>query len=414
MLYDLAILGLGPAGQKLALLAHEKGQKVIVFEQNLPGGTCLNLGCIPTKSILHDSHKKVSWGEMIDRKSSITKRFNRAIEKDFKDKGIEIIYGVAKINPEKSLVVCNNEEYKAKNIVIATGSSPFELSNLPFDKDFILSSDDLFDLTELPKSIVIVGSGAIGIEWARIFNSLGVEVTIVEKAQSLLPTFDIDISKRTERIFKINKIKFYVDTTVSKAQKGKITLSNDEIINAEKVLVAVGRKKILPKSLGGEIILNQDFSTNFKNIWAIGDVTKYPMLAHCASYQAKCLAGELFENAKCNFDTNLIPSIIYGDIETASVGVKEQDIADEKDIEIHNLPIAFLPKAWCDDCIEGFIKIITKKDKIIGAHIISKEASSLLTAILVAMKAKMSVTQLKEIIYPHPTYAEGILEALER
>ncbi len=411
MEYDIAIIGLGPAGHKMALLAQKEGKKVVVFEKNLPGGTCLNLGCIPTKAIIHDSLKPdFNWQEAMGRKDGITKKFNSAIEKDLKNKGIEIIYGEARI--AQNTILCNGKKCEADKIIIATGSKPLEIKGLEFDHDFILSSDDLFALDEPPKSILIVGSGAIGIEWARIFNAIGTEVYMAELAPNLLPNADVDVSKRVERLFKMKKIKFFTNTTVKTPKKEGVELSSGMILNVNKILVAAGRKKVLPEINGAALEIKKDFSTNFKNIYAIGDVAPYPMLAHSASAQAANLGALIFKNNEKHLDYKKIPSVVYGVPEIASIGLREQDTNPEE-CRIYNLPIAYLTKSWCDNNIDGFIKIITKNDLILGAHIVSLEASSLITQIATAMEANMTVEELKNIIYPHPTYSEGILEALE-
>jgi len=411
MKYDLIIIGLGPAGQKLALEANKRNKKVLVFEKNKAGGTCLNVGCIPTKAILNDI-KTSSWEECIIRKNNIVSKFNSAIEKDFEKRGIQIIKGEATLDYLNKKVIYKNQEYCADKIVIATGSEPFEIKGLEFDHQNILSSDDIFNLEKLPKSIAIIGSGAIGIEWTRILNSKGIETFVIEAKEHLLPQMDIDISKRIERIFKINKIKYFTNTVAMSFKNGILELSTGETINVEKVLVAVGRKKLFPKCLQEDILkINDDFTTNYKDIYSIGDTTNYPMLAHSATHQAEMLALNLYENKNIKTDF-LIPSVIYGEPEIASVGIKEQDI-NKENYEIYNMPILALPKAWCDNQTEGFIKIIAKDNLIKGAHIISKEASSLLTSVMVAIENNVTIDNFRKIIFPHPTLSEGLSQVFD-
>lgn len=414
MKYDLGIIGFGPGGQKAALLAKKAGLSVIIFEKNRPGGTCLNLGCIPTKSILHDSQTK-DFKYAVERQKKIKEKLNSAIEHDFKNKGIEIVYGEAKIvcKNNKPEIECDNKIYETENVIISTGSKPYELPDLKFDNNFIISSDDIFKMQTLPKSIAIIGSGAIGVEWARIFNNFGVEVRIIELASHLLPNMDIDISKRLERIFRMKKIKFYPETKVEKVSSNKIKLSNGEEFETEKILVAVGRKKVMPEIKGvEEFEIRDDFTTSIPNVFAIGDITNNPMLAHCASYEANIVINKIFKSKELKLNKNEIPSVVYGTPEIASIGLREQDI-NPGEYKILNLPISFLPKSWCDDNIDGFIKLITKDNFVCGAHIISNEASALIVQIAIIMKGKLTLDKIKEIIFPHPTYSEGILEAIE-
>ena len=394
MSYDVGIIGLGPAGLKFAQLALAHGLSVVCFEKSFCGGTCLNLGCVPTKAILHDSEAGVSdWNTILARKNSIVEKFRKAVEKDLINKGAKLVFAQAQVSG--SSVIAQGEEFRCKEIIVATGSKPLEIKGLEFDGKFILSSDNLFELQEIPKSIAIIGSGAIGIEWARIFSALKSEVTIIEKAPSLLPASDLDISKRIERIFKMNKVKFYKDCEVLKIENKCLTLSNGEILEPEVVLVAIGR--------------SAEKIEGYKNI---GDANALIKLAHYATAQAQRLFEHLYKGKELREIEPLeVPSIVYGTPEIASIGVREQDMPEGA--KIHNLPIAFLAKAHCDNNIEGFIKIITDaNEKIIGAHIISKEASALITQIAILMKFGATTEDVKNIIFPHPTLCEGILEAI--
>ncbi len=398
MIFDVGIIGLGPAGLKFTQLALAHGLSVVCFEKCFCGGTCLNLGCIPTKAILCDVEAGIEdWNTILSRKSSIVEKFRKAVEKDLVNKGAKLVFGEAEVKCD--VVHALGEEYKCKQIIVATGSNPLEIKGLEFDHEFILSSDDLFCLPSIPKSIAIVGSGAIGIEWARVFSKLGSEVTIIEKAPSLLPASDSDVSKRLERIFKMTKVKFYKDCEVLKVEQtpqgGCLTLSNGETLAVEKVLVAVGRS-----------------ATKIEGCKNIGDVSAPIKLAHYASAQAQHLFNHLYKGDEMKEISPLtVPSIVYGTPEIASIGLREQDAPEGS--KIHNLPVAFLAKAHCDNNIEGFIKIITDKNRrIIGAHIISKEASALITQIAILMKFKATIDDVEDIIFPHPTLSEGILEAL--
>lgn len=405
--FDIGIIGAGPAGYTYALHASAQGKSVVLFEKEYIGGVCLNKGCIPTKSILHSSevYKQIlnadkfgvttqnvtlDYSKVLERKNKIVETLRKGIELALKNAKVTVINSEAKIK-DKNTVECNADIYNCSKIVCATGSSPKVVKGLEFDHDFLLSSDDILNLECLPKSILIVGSGAIGVEWARIFSNFGVETTVVELAQHLLPLADTEVSKRLERIFKTEKIKFYTQTCVKEINNKKITLSNDEILQPEMVLVAVGRT---PNTMD-----------KIEGVTYIGDVAGEIQLAHYAIKQAI----EDIDGIK--FEKGLTPSVVYGTPEIAWVGKREQDL--EPDSYKKSLVLlSAIGKAHCDGQTDGFIKIISQKDKIVGAHIVSSEASSLIQQITIAIQNGITVDKLKEVCFPHPTYSEGIYDAL--
>ena len=431
MIYDVAIIGLGPAGIEFAKESLKFGLKTIAFEKSSVGGTCLNLGCIPTKTMLScaEVFSKISnfskygilsaqdefnysYSQMRAKKNKIVEKLSDALKKDLLNKGLTIISSAAELCIENNcaLIVSDNKEYRAKKIIAASGSKPLDI-DIDCQKDVLLNSDDLLSLTELPKNILIIGSGAIGIEWARIFASLGVNVCVVEKAKSLAPQCDKDISARIERFFKISKVKFFKDCIVLAHNNGVATLSNGSEIICDKILCAAGRAKVLPKIINNfNLQILNNCKTNIDNLFVTGDAVGGIMLAHAASFQARSLFNSIYKNKE--YSISDIPSVIYGSPEIASIGIKEQEIDDLSLYKIYKLPISYLPKAWCDDEIDGFIKIITKDGYIKGAHIVSKEASALICQIAIAMKANMRTDDLLEVVFPHPTYSEGIYEAL--
>lgn len=405
--FDLGIIGGGPAGYTSALHASSLGQKVVLFEKENIGGICLNKGCIPTKSILHASelyyklqtcedcgvHAEnitLDYSKVIERKNSTIEKLRKGIELALKNSKVTIIKSEAKI-VEKNKIEADGNIYECNKIICATGSSPRELKGLEFDHKFILSSDDILNLETLPKSILIIGSGAIGIEWARIFSNFGVETTLVELAPHLVPLADIEVSKRIERIFKTRKIKFYTQTSVEKIENKTVTLSNGETINPEIILSAVGR------------VPNQ--TEKLEGIEYIGDTAGEIQLAHFAIKQAI----ESIKNIP--FKKDLTPSVIYGTPEIAWVGKREQDL-EGQDYKKSLTLISSLGKAHCDGETEGFIKLLTQEDRIVGAHIVSSEASSLIQQIVIAMQNDISVEKLKETCFAHPTYSEGIFDGL--
>ncbi len=405
--YDIGIIGGGPAGYTAALHASIQGKSVVLFEKDKIGGVCLNKGCIPTKSILHSSevYKQTLNGEIfgvraenvvldyskiIERKNKTLETLRKGIELALKNAKVSLVNGEAQIK-NKNVVECNNEVFNCSKIICATGSSPKIVKGLEFDNEFLLSSDDILNLEKLPKSILIVGSGAIGTEWARIFNNFGVETTVVELAERLLPLADVEVSKRLERIFKTNKIKFYTKTCVSEVKDKKVTLSNGEIIEPEIVLVAVGRtSNNIDKTDGIEYI---------------GDVSGEIQLAHYAVKQAI----ENIEGIK--FEKSLTPSVVYGAPEIAWVGRREQDL-EEGSYKKSMVLVSSLGKAHCDGQTDGFIKILAQDNKIVGAHIVCAEASSLIQQLAIAIQNDITIDKLKEVCFPHPTYSEGIFDAL--
>ena len=409
MIYDFGIIGGGPAGYTVAMNLASKGAKVILFEKDKLGGTCLNRGCIPTKSLLYASKvysqikkadkfgleldvKNFDFTKIIERKNTTIEKIRKGLELAVKNSGVEINYNEATVK-NNTTIVANGEEYIVKEIIIATGSKPKDLESLKRDGEFILNSDDILNISKLPKSILIVGSGAIGIEWARIFNNFGVEIILLEKACNLIPLADIDVSKRIERIFKQNKIKYYTNNSIKSIVDKKVTLETGEVLEPEFILSAVGREPQIP-------------NTELTKI--IGDASNEILLAHYAIHQAIRFASA--ENT--SLDKSLIPSVIYGEPEIAWVGMREQDCDDTYQKVL--LPITALGKSWCDDAIDGFIKIITKDNYIKGAHIVSEEASALIHQVLIAMQHDITIDELKKVCFAHPTYSEGIFEALCR
>lgn len=403
--FDLGIIGAGPAGYTAAFQARAKGMSVVLFEKDKVGGVCLNRGCIPTKAILHCAElyeemkhsselginvKELSFDyrKVVERKDKVVEKIRKSLELALKNSGVLVVNFEGKVVSENK-ISANNELYECKNIISATGSSPKDFPNLSFDHEFVLSSDDVLNLTTLPKSILIIGSGAIGIEWARIFSAFDVEVSIVETAERLLPLADIEVSKRIERIFKAKKIKMFLSNTVEKIEHKKVYLSTGETVEPELVLLAVGRRP----------------NKSLENTVCIGDACGKIQLAHFAIKQA------IEKISEVDFDETLVPSVVYGCPEVAWVGLREQDL-EEGTYKKSNLLISALGKSHCDNCSDGFIKILSQNGKIVGAHIVSKEASSLIQQIVIAMQNNITIEDLKKVCFAHPTYSEGIFECL--
>lgn len=410
MNYNIGIVGAGPAGYTAALHASKKGLSVVLFERDCVGGVCLNRGCIPTKSILHSaeffeelkcaeflgvsvSETKVDFAKVVERKNQIVSKLKKSLELMLKNSKVTVVNAEAEI-VDKNTIFAGGETYTCDKIIAATGSEPKTFSGMEFDGENVLSSDDVLNLTKLPESIAIVGSGAIGIEWGRIFSAFGVEVSIIEGAENLLPAADVEISKRVERLFKAKKIKMFKGSVVQNIERGEIcrvNLSSGEVVEAKKVLVAVGRKPCPAKQIEG--------------VTYLGDVCGEIQLAHYAIKQA------VAEIDGIPFDKTLVPSVIYGNPEIAWAGKREQDL-EAGTYNKSMVLISALGKSQCDNCVDGIIKILSQEDKIVGVHIMSKEASSLVQQVVIAMQNGITPEKLKEVCFAHPTYSEGIFEAL--
>lgn len=415
--YDIGIVGGGPAGYTSAFYAVSQGKSVVLFEKDKLGGTCLNRGCIPTKAFMHvaDLYSEIQdadkfglscdnlsfdFEKVVEYKNGIVNKLQKSLELMMKNSKIPVINAEAKVVGENK-IIANDKEYICKEIIVATGSKPRTIKGLEYDGEFILSSDDVLNMTKLPKSIVIVGSGAIGSEWARIFSAFGVEVTIVELADRLVPLADWEVSKRVERIFKMKKIKTYLSTSVDKIENKVLTLSNGETLIPDCVLVAVGREPVLDN----QEILNQVQNDIIK---CIGDACGEIQLAHYAMNQAKELVLDI------PFDKDVVPSVIYGTPEIAWVGEVSKSKEDDENYEKSMVLISALGKSHCDNCTEGFIKILAKDGQVKGVSIVSKEASSLVQQMAIAIQNNISVEDLKKVCFAHPTYSEGIFEGLMR
>lgn len=427
-MYDIAIIGGGPGGYIAAIKAAQLGAKVVLIEKDALGGTCLNRGCIPTKTMLSATDKinefkklskfgisanfeSIDYGKLVKRKDINIIKLNKGIKNLLKSYDIEIIEAEAEVLDNKSLKA-GEKTIEFKKLIIATGSTPADLPNIKADGKFILNSNHILEKDTLPESILIIGSGAIGVEWARIFTTLGVKTTILEIADKLSPNSDIEISEFIEKSLKQNKVKSYTQTSIDKIENQKVHLSNDEVIEPEIILLAAGRKPSLNglEKLNlnldkGFIKVDTNLKTNIDNIYAIGDVNGIMQLAHVASHQGVAAIENALKNKEVNIDYNSIPFVVYGKPEIASVGKKEGE-------NTFTLPMNILGKSIADDETDGFIKVICEDNIIKGAHIVAKEASSLIHTLALAIKEKITIDNLKEFVFAHPTYAEGIHEAI--
>ena len=406
--FDVGIIGGGPGGYTAAKYAAKIGKSTVLFEKDLIGGTCLNRGCIPTKILLHaadtltelkkfnnlgifNDYPALNFGKLCEHKNNIVSKLRRNLETTLKNAGITIINAKAEILSDK-YITADNIVYHCDEIIAATGACPKELNGLKFDHSFILNSDDILKLEKLPENILIIGSGAIGIEWARIFSAFNTNVIITEIASELLPNADREVSKRVERLLKLKNVKTFVSTYIEKIVDKKVYLSNGETVHPDCILVAIGRGVNPYKKI--------------KNVKYIGDMRMEIQLAHYAINQAKSAVLNI------PFDVNLVPSVIYGSPEISWIGKICKSKEDDNKYDKIMLPISALGKSHCDNATDGFIKLLVSNDKIAGASIISNEASSVIQLIAVAMGNNISVSDFKKMCFSHPSYVEGIYESV--
>jgi len=453
--YDIAIIGAGPGGYVAAIRASQLGGKVVMIEKDALGGTCVNRGCIPTKTLLAsarllNSVKKggefgINSGEVSVDFSTISKRKERIIRQLvngiaqlFKSYGIDVIKGKGRLTErikDKSIEIevekddGSVEKVMAKKLIIATGSIPAQIPGISIDERGVITSDQALELEEVPSSIIIVGGGVIGVEFASIFNSLGSKVTIVELLPRIIPTEDGEISEELKKLLvrsgiEVNtgvKVKEIVSHNGKKKAVIETPRGREEKV-AQKVLIATGRKPYteglaLEKTgIGlekGRILVNEKMETNLPGIFAIGDVVGGVLLAHVASAEG-IVASENATGNQLKIDYRVIPNCIYSIPEVASVGLNEER-AKEMGYEVDVGRFPFLASARATILGErvGMVKIVAdgKTDEILGVHIVGPDATELIGEASVAIKARVTTKDLGRIIHAHPTLSEAIFEA---
>jgi len=427
--YDLAIIGSGPCGYVAGIRAAQLGLKVCIFEKEKIGGVCLNWGCIPTKALsasadaiynierasefgINVKGYEIDFQKIQDRKNNIVKKLSMGVETLLKARKIEIIRGNAVLK-DNTTVISGDIEVEANNILIATGSLPFELPGMIFDGVNILSSTHMLELQKAPKSVLIVGGGVIGCEFASIFKTFGSEVTIVEMMDQLLPSEDIEIARKIEQIFKKRGIKVFTGTKAEEIKE-----------KSDKTLVSVGRlpnsKGIGIKDIGIEcnkdwIKVDSSFRTNVKNIYAAGDVIGGVLLAHAASREGIC-AVEAMAGKEAVLDYEVMPSCIFTNPEIASVGLTEKKAKDKGiDAKMRKFLFAGIGKAHVLGETDGFIKLVVdnSSDKILGSQIIGPHATELVAEISPCIQFGITSEKLASVIHAHPTLSEIICEVSE-
>jgi dihydrolipoamide dehydrogenase len=445
--YDLVVLGSGPGGYVAALRAAALGQSVCLIEKEELGGVCLNWGCIPTKALLKSAHfltslkKSETFGIKLKsdsiefdfsavqrRKQEIVDKLKKGIEFLLKKRNVHIVIGQGKFLDQQSIDAAGTKICFNKAI-IATGSYPAELSNVKFDQSLgIVSNQGVLSFTELPKSLLIIGGGVIGCEFADIYAAFGCEVTIIELAEQILPNEDKDIVRILAGDFKKRNIKIMAKSKVESIKKqfdGKnlvVKVSNGEEIIVEKVLLSVGRIPNLNNcgldNLGieikdGKIVVNGQMQTSINTIYAIGDVVGQNFLAHVASHQG-IIAAEHIAGVDVRMNYDIIPRCIYTYPEIACVGLTQEQ-AEKKGIKVKSGQFSFSAsgRAMIEDDTKGMVKLIVQEsdDRIIGAVLCGPMATEMIHEICVAMRADLKASQLGNLIHAHPTLSESIMEA---
>lgn len=443
--FDVIVIGGGPGGYVAAIRAAQLGAKVALVESFEMGGTCLNRGCIPSKTLLANAHllhkiqhakdygievsePKVHFDKMMDRKDQVVSKIRSSLTKLIEANLIKIFRGFGKFTSPKTIKVMgeDNEILEGGKIIIATGSEPKDIPAFPFDHKHILSSTSILALKQLPKSLAIIGGGYIGCEFASCFKDYGVEIHIIEAMNSIIPLLGPDLANELTKIFKNKGIHIHTGATVEKIETSNsgvtVKLKDAPAISAELALVSVGRSlntdKIGLEHAGivthrGVIEVNEKMETNVADIYAIGDITGRWMLAHVASHQGITAANNAMGvSAKMHY--NAVPAVVFTNPEIATVGLLPQEAAEKKiDYIVGKYPFSALGKSQATNETEGFVQIVSDKKtkQIIGGQVIGHEASAIIAELALAVRCELTLDDIADTIHAHPTVAEAWLEA---
>lgn len=454
MKYDIIVIGSGPGGYIAAIRASQLGKKVAIIEKySTLGGTCLNVGCIPSKALLDSSHhfydavhhfeehgisvEKPSFDftKMVARKANVVETTTGGIKYLMDKNNIEVFEGLGSFEDATHVKITKNdgssEVIEGKDIIIATGSKPANLPFINIDKDRIITSTEALKLKEVPKHLIVIGGGVIGLELGSVYKRLGADVTVIEYMDKIVPGMDADVSKELQKVFKKQGIKFATSHKVNSVERNgdnivvKATDKKDREIefSGDYCLVSVGRKAYTEgldlEKVGvevnerGQVTINDHLQTNIKNIYAIGDVVKGAMLAHKAEEEgvvvAEYLAGE-----KPHINYNLIPGIVYTWPEAAAVGKTEEELKEAKiDYKAGKFSMRALGRSRASGDLDGFVKVLADKktDEILGVHMVGARVADLIMEAAVAMEYRASAEDLARICHGHPTYSEAVKEA---
>lgn len=442
MKYFLAIIGGGPAGYTAAELASKAGKDVILFEQNALGGTCLNVGCIPTKSLLYGAKQyynathaqkygvtaenvSFDFAAMQKRKTIVVRKLVAGIKQRLNNEHCTLVSGFAKViscQPSAVSIECNGETYEAENLLICTGSTNF-VPPIPGiqDNPAVWDSTAALAATELPKSVIIVGGGVIGLEFATLYHELGIPVTIIEALPRILANLDESISEYITAAYTKRGIKILTSTKVTAFEGNKVILDNNETLEADKILVSVGRRANLQglealtelEFNRGAIVVDDFCRTNLKNVYAAGDVTGKIMLAHVAARQAEVAVGRMLKQIPVQrIAYNAIPSVVYTNPEVATVGISETAL---EGCEARTLPMTFSGRFMAENEGEtGLCKLVvnTKSQAVMGVHMVGNPCSEFIAAASFAVRMGYTVPEFRQVVFPHPTVSEILKEVL--
>lgn len=441
-MHYLAIIGGGPAGYTAAELASKAGKDVILFEQSALGGTCLNVGCIPTKSLLYGAKQyynathaqkygvtaenvNFDFAAMQKRKTIVVRKLVAGIKQRLNNEHCTLVSGFAKViscQPSVVSIECNGETYEAENLLICTGSTNF-VPPIPGiqDNPAVWDSTAALAATELPKSVIIVGGGVIGLEFATLYHELGISVTIIEALPRILANLDESISEYITSAYTKRGIKILTSTKVTAFEGNKVILDNGETLEADKILVSVGRRANLQglealtelEFNRGAIVVDDFCRTNLPNVYAAGDVTGKIMLAHVASRQAEVAIGRMLKQIPVQrIAYNAIPSVVYTNPEIASVGISETAL---EGCEARTMPMTFSGRFMAENEGEtGLCKLVinTKSQAVMGVHLVGNPCSEFIAAASFAVRMGYTVPEFRQVVFPHPTVSEILHEAI--
>ncbi len=452
--FDVVVIGSGPGGYVAAIRCAQLGMKTAIIEKYPTlGGTCLNVGCIPSKALLASSHHvdeikhfathgielpgdvKIDLEKMIARKQAVVDQTCGGVKFLMDKNNITVFEGVGSFENATTINVTKNdgavEQISAKNTIIATGSKPSSLPFISIDKERIITSTEALKLKEVPKHLIIIGGGVIGLELGQVYLRLGAQVSVVEYADRVLPTMDGAVSKELTKVLKKAGMKFYTSHKVQKVERNGETVlvealnAKGEVVALEGdySLVCVGRRpytdglnadkagvKITER---GQVEVNDHLQTTASNIYAIGDVVRGAMLAHKAEEEGVLVAEQL-AGQKPHIDYNLIPGVVYTWPEVAAVGKTEEQLkAENKEYKVGQFPFKALGRARASGDLDGFVKILADKttDEILGFHIVGARAADLIAEAVIAMEYRASAEDISRMSHAHPTFAEAIKEA---
>ena len=451
-LYDVVIIGSGPGGYVSAIRCAQLGMKTALVEKyETLGGTCLNVGCIPSKALLDSSEHyhaavhsfeehgiqvdkpRIDFAQMMKRKSGVVDTTCDGINYLMKKNEIDVLRGFGSLVDKNTVQISGKDTTKvtAKHIILATGSKPIELPFAKFDKERIISSTEALSLKEIPKHMIVIGGGVIGLELGSVYKRLGAEVTVVEYAKSIIPTMDGAMGKELMRSLKKLGVKFSLSTKVNGVSRDgelvKVTAANKKgeevVFEGDYCLVAVGRGAFTDKlgleNVGietderGRITVNKQLQTSVPNIYAIGDVIRGAMLAHKAEEEGVFVA-ELIAGEKPHINYDLIPGIVYTWPEVAAVGKTEEQLKESgADYKVGSFPMRALGRSRASGDIDGVVKVMADKqtDEVLGVHIVAARAADIIMEAVTAMEFRASAEDIARICHGHPTYTEGLKEA---